>query len=405
LETITRHATTLLRWLTLGALVGVACGLASAVFLLVLGRATEVRESHAQLVYLLPVCGLALGLVYARWGQPIRSGNNLVLDTIHEARPQLPLRMGPMVLVGTVLTHLFGGSAGREGTAVQMGASLADAIAHRFRVSPVTRRELVAAGMAGGFASVFGTPFAGVIFGLEVLTVGRLELRALVPALVAAWLSDRVTRMCCVVHTLYPQPAALELSIMLILKWIAFAVAVAITTVVFVELTHRLKALLERRLPSLPLRMFFGGVVVVALWTFVGTDRYLGLGVPTIVAAFSDFALPRTAFAWKLLFTSVTLATGFIGGEVTPLFFIGATLGATLAPLLGLPLAMSAGVGLATIFGAAAKTPLALTIMAVELLGWPVLPHVLIVMSIAYALTWRRGIYTSQRRGGTPTPA
>lgn len=396
-STGSRHARTLLHWLGLGALVGAGCGLASAAFLLALDRATQLRVAHEQLVYLLPIAGLALGAIYARWGTPIRGGNNLVLDTIHDERPPIPLRMGPMVLVGTVLTHLFGGSAGREGTAVQMGASMADAIAHRFRVPSDMRRQLVAAGMAGGFASVFGTPWAGLIFGLEVLTVGRLELRAFVPALVAALVGDRVTRACGVVHTLYPHPEALGLSVLLVLKWLAFALAVAATSIVFIELVHRLKAELERRGPSLPLRMFIGGLVIVALWKIVGTDRYLGLGVPTIVAAFTDTDLPSAAFAWKLLFTAVTIATGFLGGEVTPLFFIGAALGATLSALLGLPLALAAGVGLATVFGVAANTPLALTIMAVELLGTSVLPHVLIVMLLAYLLTGRRSIYSSQR--------
>jgi H+/Cl- antiporter ClcA len=385
------------QWLVLGALVGAACGVASAAFLLSLEWATDFRDGHEVIVFALPVAGLILGALYDRWGKPIRGGNNLVIDTVHGESPQIPLRMAPMVLVGTVLTHLFGGSAGREGTAVQMGASLADAIAHRLRLAFDARRELLAAGIAGGFGSVFGTPIAGVLFGLEVVTIGRIEYHALVPALVASLVGDLVTRALGVVHTAYPRLAALELTPLLVGKWIAFGGAVALTAVVFVEVTHRLKAFGEKRVKLLALRMLIGGALVVALWKLVGTSRYLGLGVPTIVQAFSDPSVPTYAFALKLLFTAVTLSAGFLGGEVTPLFFVGATLGAVLARLLGLPIDLAAGVGLAALFGAAANTPLALSVMAVELLGAGALPHVVIVTVVAYLLTGHRGIYPAQR--------
>lgn len=385
------------QWLVLGSVVGVACGLASAAFLLLLDLATGFRTAHQNLVFALPFAGLALGAVYERWGQPIRGGNNLVIDTVHEDSPQLPLRLAPMVLVGTVLTHLFGGSAGREGTAVQMGAGLADEIAHRFKVPREVRRQLLAAGIAGGFGSVFGTPIAGALFGLEVVVVGRIEYDALLPSLVAAVVGDLVTRAVGVVHTRYPTPPALPLTPLVLLKWLVVAVAVAATAFLFVELVHRLKRLLERRLPRLPVRMFVGGVAVVALWQLVGSDLYLGLGIPTILAAFHDPDLPSYAFLAKLLFTAVTLSAGFLGGEVTPLFFVGATLGAVLGRLLGLPVELAAGVGLASVFAAAANTPVALTVMAVELLGAAVLPHVAIVAVVAYLLTGHRGIYPAQR--------
>ncbi|MDC0711999.1 chloride channel protein [Stigmatella sp. ncwal1] len=387
----------LAQWGVLGALVGAVCGVASAVFLFLLDEATALRERMPLLVYALPVAGLAVGALYARWGSSIRGGNNLVLDTVHETDRQIPLRMAPLVLLGTVLTHLFGGSAGREGTAVQMGGSLADAIAHRFRVSADTRRELLAAGIAGGFGSVFGTPIAGAVFSLEVLVVGRLGYEALLPALVAAVVGDLTTRGLGIVHTAYPAPGVLPLTGGVLAKWVVFALAVAAVAVVFVEGTHRLKKLLEGRLPALPLRMAVGGLAVVGLWKLVGTDMYLGLGVPTLVRAFVDPALPEAAFAWKLLFTAVTLGAGFLGGEVTPLFFIGAALGNVLARVLGLPLDLGAAVGMAALFAAAANTPLALTIMAVELVGASVLPHVAIVATLAYLLTGHRGIYPAQR--------
>jgi H+/Cl- antiporter ClcA len=392
-----QHAGRILQWLFLGILVGIACGIASAIFLHALDYATAFRGGHEALVYALPLAGVVIGSIYDTWGKPIKGGNNLVIDTVHEDSAQIPYRMGPMVLVGTVLTHLFGGSAGREGTAVQMGASLADLIAHRFSVPKETRRQILAAGVAGGFGSVFGTPIAGTIFGLEVVSIGKIEYDALFPALVSAVVGDLVTRELGITHTAYPAPAALEVTPLLLGKWGLFGVAVAVISVIFVELTHRLKSTLERRIPRLPVRMMLGGLVVVALWKLSGTSDYLGLGVPTIVRAFSDPHLPWFAFAAKLVFTATTLSAGFLGGEVTPLFFIGATLGNVLGRLLDLPLDLAAGVGLAALFGAAANTPIALSIMAVELLGANVAPHVVIVSVIAYLMAGHRGIYPAQR--------
>lgn len=387
-------------WTVLGALVGAACGVASAAFLALLGLATHFRETHTGIVYALPLAGLCIGAIYERWGAPIQGGNNLIIDTIHtasEGAPPIPLRMAPMVLVGTVLTHLFGGSAGREGTAVQMGASLADAIARRVRADRSLRRVVIAAGIAGGFGSVFGTPLAGVIFALEVLAIGRLEAEALVPALVASLVGDRVTRGLGIVHTAYPPLAPVAFSPVLGGKLLLMAGAMALATVTFIELTHFIKARMERLLPRLPLRMLAGGAAVVLLWRLVGSDDYLGLGVPTIVRAFGDPRLPATAFAAKIVFTAVTLGCGFLGGEVTPLFFIGATLGNLVARLLGIPLGLGAALGLAAVFGAAANTPLALSIMVVELVGLAAFPHVVIVAVATYLLTGHRGIYPAQR--------
>jgi H+/Cl- antiporter ClcA len=385
------------QWILLGALVGVLCGAASAVFLWLLERATAFRTGHEVIVYTLPVAGLAIGWIYERFGQPIKAGNNLIIDTIHDDGPEIPLRMAPMVLFGTVLTHVFGGSAGREGTAVQMGASLTDWVSHRLRVSKPVRQQLLCAGVAGGFGSVFGTPIAGAIFGLEFIVLGRLKYDALVPALIASVIGDMTTRALGIGHMHYPPAPHVPLTPLLLGKWLIFAAAVALTTVAFIELTHFIKKHGEERIPRLPIRMFVGGLVVVALWKLVGTSDYLGLGLPMILRAFEDPSFPVYAFALKLLFTAITLGAGFLGGEVTPLFFIGAALGSVLARLLGIPIELGAGVGLAAVFAASSNTPLALSIMAMELLGAPIFPHVVIVCVLAYLLSGHRSIYPAQR--------
>lgn len=384
-------------WIALGALVGVAAGVASALFLSLLDLATEVREAHRVIVYALPLAGLVIGVLDERFGRPIRGGTSLILDTVQNGGPQLPVRMAPMVLVGTILTHLFGGSAGREGTAVQMGASLADLIAHRFTVTPRVRMQLLAAGMAGGFGSVFGTPMAGAMFGMEVICIGRREYSAIVPAVISAFVGDLVTRLLGPAHVSYPVVARLELTVLVLGKWLLLAAAVALVTVAFIELTSLIKRALEARVRWLAVRMFIGGGTIVALWVALGTDAYLGLGIPTILRAFTDPALPWDSFAWKLVFTAVTIGAGFLGGEVTPLFFVGAALGNLMGRWLGLPIELAAGVGMAAVFGAAANTPIALSLMAVELLGFYSLPHVAIVCVAAYLMTGMSSIYPGQR--------
>jgi H+/Cl- antiporter ClcA len=387
----------LAEWTVLGALVGVVCGSASALFLALLELATGARESQELLVYLLPLAGLGIGAFYERYGKSIRTGNELVIEAMHDETPTLPVRMAPMVLLGTVLTHLFGGSAGREGTAVQMGASLADALAQRLHLRFAVRRDLLAAGVAGGFGSVFGTPLAGAVFALEFAVAGRIEYQSLVPVLLAALVGDLTTRAWGVGHAAYPLAPRLDLSVSVLLKWALFALVIALAAAAFIELTHFLKRQGRRYLPALGMRMFAGGLLVVVLWRLVGSSDYLGLSVPLILRAFTDPSLPAYAFALKLLFTAITLGAGFLGGEVTPLFCIGATLGNVLAAALGLPLELGAGVGMAAMFASASNTPFALSLMAVELLGTNALPHVAIVCVLAYVLSGHRSIYHAQR--------
>jgi len=227
--------------------------------------------------------------------------------------------------------------------------------------------------------------------------LGRIEYRALVPALIASVVGDLTTRGLGIVHTIYPAAPYVAFDPLFCLKWLVFAVAIALTSVVFIELTHFLKRRGERHVKMLGLRMAIGGAIVVLLWKVVGTSDYLGLGVPTIVRSFSDPSLPVYAFALKLVFTAITLGAGFLGGEVTPLFFIGAALGGVLAPALGIPRDLGAGVGLAAVFASASNTPLALSVMAVELLGGNAFPHVAIVCVVAYLISGHRSIYPSQR--------
>ncbi|RYU73172.1 chloride channel protein [Hymenobacter persicinus] len=375
-------------------MVGVLAGSASALFLVSLDWVTRWRELHAWALLLLPAAGLVIGLAYHYFGREAGRGNNLILDEIHAPRTPVPLRLVPLVLGGTLLTHLFGGSAGREGTAVQMGGALADQLTRWLRLRPRDRRLLLIAGMSGGFASVFGTPLAGAMFGLEVLLLGSIRYDALLPAFLAATSADFVTRAWGVGHTAYPQLAALPLTPQSVGCTLLAGALFGLTARSFAALTHWVGRQFAR-LAYPPLRPVLGGVLLVALVGALGTTRYLGLGVPVIVEAFQTPLGPQD-FAWKLLLTALTLGCGFRGGEVTPLFFIGATLGSALAVVLPLPVALLAAMGFVGVFAGAANTPLACLLMGLELFGMPAGIYLALACVVAYLFSGHRGIYSAQ---------
>ena len=382
---------TILRWALLVLLTSLSAGTLSALFLTVLNSATVFRDSHPWLLYFLPLAGLSIGLLYHHLGNGAERGNTLVFDTIHNPRGVIPFKMAPLVLLGTVVTHLFGGSAGREGTALQMSAAATDQMYIPFRVNTEERVILLISALSAGFASVFGTPLAGAVFGIEVLLISKFPTKAVIPAFAAAFLGAWITELWGVRHTSYhinlvPAPSLKGL-VSCFLAGIAFAVA----AVGFVRLAHLISKTFER-IAFPPLRPFTGGILVVFLVLFFDAYRYVGLGIPVITSAFQSASAPQD-FAWKILLTAITLGSGFKGGEVTPLFFIGTTLGSALSLFIPLPIGLLAGMGFVAVFAGATKTPLACILMAVELFGLQCMVYIVISCMIAYFLSGKHNIY------------
>jgi H+/Cl- antiporter ClcA len=396
-----------LRWTAILVPLAATIGSASAFFLWALDAVTRFRFAYPGLLFLLPIGGLFVGTLYQIYGRSAAAGNNLLIDEIHQPGAGVPRRMAPLILLGTLVTHLFGGSAGREGTAVQMGGSIAAAFARMLHLDAAGVRILLMAGVAAGFGSIFGTPVAGAIFALEVLVVGRVQHDALLPCFFASLLADWTCRAWGVGHTHYHVEVLGGGALTdprLMVKVILASAAFGLAALLFSTLSHRLGDAFKAHIPRPELRPVIGGILVIALFFLAGTPDYLGLGVLgahsdsiTLPGLFSSSAVPATAWAWKLLFTVITLSAGFKGGEVTPLFFIGAALGNSVANALGAPVDLFAAIGFVAIFAGATKTPLASTLLGMELFGAGNGLYLATGCIVAYACSGPKGIYSAQR--------
>ncbi|MCD6526188.1 MAG: voltage-gated chloride channel family protein [Desulfuromonas sp.] len=401
-----------LRWLAMITPVAALIGSSVAFFLWLLAEATQTRWTHPDLVYLLPLAGIGIVMIYHHFGDNAASGNNLIMEQIHQPGAGVPKRMMPLVLFATVFTHLFGGSAGREGTAVQMGGSIAQVFAAPFKLSSDDTRILLTCGVAAGFGAVFGTPLAGAVFALEVLALGKMRYDALIPCLMASVIGDLVCTACGIGHTQY-RIAAPEMHIdavvahvspLLAVKVMVAAVLFGLAGFLFAEMTHALSGLFKRYVSRYWVRPVIGAVLVLGISALLGTRDYLGLGVGSasadgvsIINAFSGVGVTAWSWWWKLLLTAITLSCGFKGGEVTPLFFVGATLGAALAGVLNVPVDLLAGIGFIAVFAGATNTPLACTIMGVELFGAQYVEYFAIACFLSYLFSGHSSIYLSQQ--------
>ncbi|KAA0701233.1 voltage-gated chloride channel protein [Neorhizobium sp. P12A] len=410
----------IIKWIVIVLPMAAVVGSLCALFLWSLDRATEARFAHPWLIYGLPVAGFLMVLAYQRFGRSAEGGNNLIVEQIHEPGGGVPLRMAPFILVSTVLTHLVGGSAGREGTAVQLGGSIASAFAKVFRLKSMDVRILLMAGIAAGFGAVFGTPIAGAVFALEVLTIGRMQYEALLPCLMAAIAADWACHAWGIEHIQYHigylsgagDAGGFHLEALLLLKVGIAGMLFGLMARAFAELSHSVSAFFKRICAYAPLRPVVGGLILIGLVHLLGTREYLGLGVwspnpadATIASFFEPARIDYWSWLWKTVFTVITLSAGFKGGEVTPLFFIGAALGNALAAIFGGPPDLFAALGFVAVFAGATNTPLACMIMGIELFGATHAVYLAVACFLAYLFSGHSSIYLSQRIGIPKTAA
>ena len=386
------YVRTFIKWTAAAAVIGAACGLVGTLFHFGVHEVTAFRGTHPWALYLLPLAGLVIVGFYKLTGTD-GLGTDDIIDAVHQGK-LLPILLLPAIFFGTILTHLCGGSAGREGAALQMGGTIGQYLGRHFQLDDRDLRVATLAGMAAFFSALFGTPLAATVFAIMVISIGVIYHVALYPSLLAALVAYGVSIHLGVEPTRFAVSVP-EQTVGMFVRVALLGVLCALVSILFCQVMHGAGHLMKRiRNPWL--RVVCGGAAIIVLTLIFGTD-YNGAGMEIVTAAVEQgtVAVPW-AFLLKLIFTAITLAAGFKGGEVVPSFFVGATFGCAAAPLLGLPAGFGAAVGLAAVFCGVTNCPLASTLLAVELFGAEGLLYFALACCLSYMLSGYQGLYSSQ---------
>ena len=398
-ERVRRHLNeygSLAKWLIYSCFIGALVGLVAAAFHHGIHWATLIRDQTPWIILFLPLGGVAIILLYRWCGMEKDRGTNLVLVAVRDAE-RLKLRTAPLIFLSTILTHLAGGSAGREGAALQLGASLSACLGRLLRLDEKDKRIVTMCGMAAAFSALFGTPLTAVVFAMEVVTVGRMYYAAMVPCMLSSYAAALVAHGFDLhnVHG-YPIHDALGLEPLPVLQVALLGVLCALLSIFFCTAMHAAPRLYARYLPDPLLRGLAGGVLVLALTLLVGEQTYNGAGDGVIRSMLAGETIPE-AFLLKILFTALTLGAGFRGGEIVPVLFTGCAFGTWAGPLLGLPHGFSGALGMAAVFCGATNCPLSSILLAFELFGGESLPLYALCCGVSYMLSGYYGLYSEQK--------
>ncbi|MCE5222487.1 MAG: voltage-gated chloride channel family protein [Clostridium sp.] len=385
-----------LKWILVSTIVGCLTGSVAAFFLKSLEIATTLRNNNPWLLFILPIGGAFVSFLYSKYGKTSSKGNNLIIDKINNSSGHIPLRMAPLVFLGTFITHLFGGSAGREGTGVQIGSSISEGVGRLLKLDKIDTKIILMCGISSGFASVFGTPLAGTILGLEIATLGTMSYGGLIPCFASAFIGNLVTEAWGIHHTHYNILQIPDVTYAVLLKIIIAAILFGLISKLFSELTHKLKEVFSFGFENSSIKSMVGGIIIIAFTYMIGSRDYLGLSLPLINDSFTGQVSPF-AFLNKIIFTSFTLGTGFQGGEVTPLFTIGSTFGNTLSSILHISPSFLAALGLIGVFAGATNAPITSFILGLEMFGSYSMEYMFMTCAISYLFSGHSGIYTSQK--------
>ena len=407
MKKISTYLLFILKWLFITIMTAVLVGSATAWFLIALDFVTIWRTNRIWVVNFLPLIGLGIGFAYHYFGADAKKGNDLILE-IHQATENtntksfsikpIPLIMAPLIFISSLLTHLGGGSAGREGTAVQMGGAIADQCTTLFKLTTAERKTILIMGVSAGFAAVFGTPWAAAIFALEIMSFKKIKFENIIPSFLAAFGAHYICLAWQVKHTVYSIDIIPSITVSTI-SWAMLAGLIfGLVAFLFTYTVKKFKGLFAK-IKFEPMRPFIGGIIIALFIVVANSTKYIGLGIPSIMDAFNTPA-GSFDFALKLLLTSLTLSAGFKGGEVTPLFFIGATLGNILIWFIPLPMALLAGMGFVAVFAGATHCVVASIIMGIELFGIQAGIYVGLASLVAYFASGRNGIYSAKLKLG-----
>lgn len=382
------------KWFILASIVGLIVGTSSTFFHFAIEKATQLRLSHHYLIYLLPLAGFIIVFLYSITHQPDELNTNLVLECVRSSK-HLPLIMAPLIFISTVLTHLVGGSSGREGAALQLGGSLSTFIGERLHLDENDLRILTMCGMSAAFSALFRTPIGATIFSMEVISVGIMYYVALVPCIIAALVGYAISGYFGVPATRYEVNLITSLNFSTLFQVIVLGIFCALLSILFCKSLHIAHTLYGKYLKNPYLRIGVGSLFIIILTFLIDSRDYLGAGMPIIENALNGKALPF-AFLLKIIFMALTLGAGFKGGEIVPSFFVGATFGVIIGPLIGLPASFSASLGLIALFCGVTNCPMTSFILSTELFGGGGI-YFMLIIATSYMLSGYSGLYTKQK--------
>lgn len=385
-----------LTWVFVGGIVGVCIGVIGVIFHYAIEYATEFRIEHPWVLFCLPLGGVAIVLWYRFLKMEKDRGTNFILIGVR-SNERVSAKMAPAIFLSTVITHLVGGSSGREGAALQLGGSLAASFGRIVKLDEKDERVITMCGMSAAFAALFGTPITAVIFSMEVITVGVMHYSAMVPCMVSALVGAGVAKSLGVVPTAFTLSGIPNsMTILDAGRVVGLALACAVLSIVFCTTMKVVSKAYQKYLPNTIARAFVGGCLVLLVTFLLGSHDYNGAGMNVIIRATQGEAQP-TAFLWKILLTALTLGAGFKGGEIVPTFFVGATFGSVFANLIGMNPSFGAGIGMAALFCGVTNCPLTSFILCIEIFGGKGLGYYALACAISYMLSGYYGLYSEQK--------
>ena len=391
-----REGLAFLKWVLYACNIGLLVGAVAIAFHYGIDWAAGLRGEYPRIVWLLPAGGVSIVLLYRICGMERDRGTNLVLVAVREAEP-LKLRTAPLIFLSTIITHLVGGSAGREGAALQLGGSLAAYVGRKIHLDAKDSRVMVMCGMAAAFSALFGTPLTAAIFAMEVVSVGVMYYAAMVPCVTAALVSFQLARLCGLhAEDGYDVAEVASLAPISMVQVAVLGVLCALVSILFCKVMHAAPHLYAKYFPSTMLRVTVGALLVLGLTLLVGSQDYNGAGDPVIRRMLAGETIPA-AFLLKILFTALTLGAGFRGGEIVPVLFTGCAFGTLVGPLLGLPHAFSGALGMAAVFCGATNCLLSAMMLAFELFGGEGMPLYALCCGVSYMLSGYYGLYSEQK--------
>lgn len=384
-----------LKWIIFAIIVGITVGLCGTAFYFALSLVTVLRTQNSWLIFLLPLGGVGIVAMYRILHNEKDTGTNLVISAIH-SDDELPLRMAPLIFVSTLITHLFGGSAGREGAALQMGGSIGNALGRLFRFDDKDKHVMIMCGMSAAFSALFGTPMAAAILPMEMVSVGVMYYIALVPCVISSLIAHGIAYSFGVSNEMFIIRSIPKFGIISSIEISVLAILCALVSILFCVLLHKSEDLYKRFFANPYVRAIVGGCIIIVLTLLVGNQDYNGTGINIIAHCINGTVRPE-AFLLKMIFTALTLGAGYKGGEIVPSFFTGAAFGCLFGNLLGFSPTLCTAVGMTAVFCGVTNCPITSLLISFELFGYDGMPYFLLATALSYMLSGYFGLYRSQK--------